>query len=355
MFLTPIATPVNILRITYPNLNLATVEGSPPPTDWFLVLRRSSLAALLAASALLLASCASTGGAAEQNADSDAAVTLTHPSLEGVEIDFAAQPQDIVMDCYAYSSLHEYDIEPVALFGYECDNPFVMGDADVSDIPVVGKDGEIDVEKLAELRPDAIVGQGTADGWQWFDEEVNAQLTRVAPFVALPSSETIDGRIADTREIAAFFGGDVTSEAITRSDADLEEAKEAFSAAVAGTDLDIMLTSPSKEMLYTGVGFAQAEMLEELGATIVGADAPATGNPWGQVAWEDASTFGADILLVEGYSDDFAFTAELWDALPPVQAEQLGAWSSKGAMTASTYAAWLNDLTALVSSSTKVA
>lgn len=116
-----------------------------------------------------------------------------------------------------------------------------------------------------------------------------------------------------------------------------------------------MLTSPTKEMLYTGVGFAQAEMLEELGATIVGAEAPATGNPWGQVAWEDASTFGADILLVEGYDEEFAFSAELWDALPPVQSEQLGAWSSKGAMTASTYAAWLNDLTELVSSSSKVA
>lgn len=319
------------------------------------MLRRASLVALVATSALLLASCASTEGAAEQSIDSDAAVTLTHPSLDGLEIDFDTQPQDIVMDCYAYSSLHEYDIEPVALFGYECDNPFVMGDADISDIPVVGKDGEIDVEKLAELRPDVIVGQGTADGWQWFDEEVNAQLTRVAPFVPLPSSETIDGRIADTREIAAFFGADVASEAIVRSDADLEEAKQAFSDAIAGADLDIMLTSPTKEMLYTGVGFAQAEMLEELGATIVGAEPPASGNPWGQVAWEDASTFGADILLVEGYDDDFSFSAELWDALPPVQSEQLGAWSSKGAMTASTYAAWLNDLTTLVSSSTKVA
>jgi len=229
-----------------------------------------------------------------------------------------------------------------------------MGDADISDIEVVGTDGEIDVEKLAELRPDAIIGQGTADGWQWFDEDVNAQITRVAPFVPLPGSETIDGRIADTREIADFFGGDVASEAIVQSDEDLEQAKQAFSDAITDSGLNIMLTSPAKEMLYTGVGFAQAEMLEELGATIVGADAPETGNPWGQVAWEDASTYPADILLVEGYSDDFAFSSELWDALPAVQADQLGAWSSKGAMTASTYAAWLNDVAALVSSSTKV-
>lgn len=319
----------------------------------FVVLRRTSLAALAAASVLLLASCASTGDAAERS-ESGESVTLEHPSLEGLSIDFDAQPENIVMDCYAYSSLHEYGIEPVALFGYECDNPFVMGDANIADIPKIGADGEIDVEKLAELRPDAIIGQGTADGWQWFDEDVNAQITRVAPFVPLPGSETIDGRIADTRTIAAFFGADVESDAIVQSDADLADAKDAFSEAITDSGLNIMLASPTKEMLYTGVGFAQAELLEELGATIVGADAPETGNPWGQVAWEDASTYPADILLIEGYNDDFSFTADLWDALPAVQADQLGAWSSKGAMTSTTYAAWLNDVADLVSSSTKV-
>jgi iron complex transport system substrate-binding protein len=321
-----------------------------------LAVRRSyPFAVIVAASALLLASCAAAEESSEQPAGGGEGVTLEHPSIDGLAIDFDAQPENIVMDCYAYSSLHEYGIEPVALFGYECDNPFVMGDADISGIDMVGKDGEIDVEKLAELRPDAIVGQGSAEGWSWFDEDVNAQITRVAPFVPLPGSETIDARIADTREIAAFFGADVEADAIVQSDADLAAAKETFSDAITDSGLNIMLTSPTKEMLYTGVGFAQATLLEELGATIVGADAPETGNPWGQVAWEDASTYPADILLIEGYNDDFAFTTELWDALSAVKAGQLGAWSSKGAMTATTYAAWLNDVAELVSSSTKVA
>jgi iron complex transport system substrate-binding protein len=321
-----------------------------------LAVRRSyPFAVIVAASALLLASCAAAEESSEQPAGGGEGVTLEHPSIDGLAIDFDAQPENIVMDCYAYSSLHEYGIEPVALFGYECDNPFVMGDADISGIDMVGKDGEIDVEKLAELRPDAIVGQGSAEGWSWFDEDVNAQITRVAPFVPLPGSETIDARIADTREIAAFFGADVEADAIVQSDADLAAAKETFSDAITDSGLNIMLTSPTKEMLYTGVGFAQATLLEELGATIGGADAPETGNPWGQVAWEDASTYPADILLIEGYNDDFAFTTELWDALSAVKAGQLGAWSSKGAMTATTYAAWLNDVAELVSSSTKVA
>jgi iron complex transport system substrate-binding protein len=236
-----------------------------------LAVRRSyPFAVIVAASALLLASCAAAEESSEQPAGGGEGVTLEHPSIDGLAIDFDAQPENIVMDCYAYSSLHEYGIEPVALFGYECDNPFVMGDADISGIDMVGKDGEIDVEKLAELRPDAIVGQGSAEGWSWFDEDVNAQITRVAPFVPLPGSETIDARIADTREIAAFFGADVEADAIVQSDADLAAAKETFSDAITDSGLNIMLTSPTKEMLYTGVGFAQATLLEELGATIVG-------------------------------------------------------------------------------------
>lgn len=317
--------------------------------------RPTALLALAAVSAMLLTSCASSPAATEPEPSGPAkGETLVHPSIDGLEIPFSAPPRSIVMDCYAYSSLHEYGIEPAALFGYECDNPFVMGDADISGIKVVGKDGEIDVEKLAELRPDAIIGQGDAAGWAWFDEDVNAQITRVAPFVPLPTSKTIDARIADTRKLADFFGADVTSDAVAASDAALAKAKDTFRDAIKDTGMKLMLTSPTKEMLYTGIGFAQADLLEELGATIVGAEAPKQGNPWGQVAWEDASSYGADILLVEGYNDDFSFSTELWDALPPVRAGQLGAWSSKGAMTASTYAAWLNDTAALVSSSKKV-
>ena len=311
--------------------------------------RRLILPACLAATALLLTSCS----AAETPEGADG-VTFAHPSIDGLELSFDTRPASLVMDCYAYSALHEYGLEPDALFGFDCENPFVMGDIDTSGIDFVGKDGEIDVEKLAELRPDAIIGQGTADGWSWFDEDVNAQVTRVADFIPLPKGTSVDESIAFVREVAEFLGADVSSDAITSSDDDLAEAKESFRAAIDGTGLNVMLTSPSKEMLYTGVGFVQADLLEELGATIVGAEPPATGNPWGQIAWEDASSYDADVILIEGYGDDYAFTTDLWDVLPAVKADQLGAWGSKGAMTSSNYAAWLNDLTALVTASDKV-
>lgn len=321
-------------------------------------MKKTALVALGAAAAMVLAAC-STSDSDNPQEDSTAAngeqLTLSHPSIEGLNIDFENPPETLVMDCYAYSSLHEYGLEPDALFGFECDNEALMGNADIEGIETVGQDAEIDLEKLAELRPDAIIGNGNADGWSWFDDDVNAQLTRVAPFVPLPSEGSIDEKIADTREIADFFGADIEAENIVAADKDYEAAKEAFSQAVKGKDYNFLLASPTKEMLYTGVGFPQADLLEELGANIVGPDAPAEGNPWGQVAWEDASTYPADVILVENFDPEAPFTAELWDDLPAVKADQLSTWSSKGALTSRTYADWLQDLADKVETYDKVA
>ena len=321
-------------------------------------MKKTALVALGAAAAMVLAAC-STSDSDNPQEDSTAAngeqLTLSHPSIEGLNIDFENPPETLVMDCYAYSSLHEYGLEPDALFGFECDNEALMGNADIEGIETVGQDAEIDLEELAELRPDAIIGNGNADGWSWFEDDVNAQLTRVAPFVPLPSEGSIDEKIADTREIADFFGADVEAENIVAADEDYEAAKEAFSEAVEGKDYNFLLASPTKEMLYTGVGFAQADLLEELGANIVGPDAPAEGNPWGQVAWEDASTYPADVILVENFDPEAPFAAELWDDLPAVKADQLSTWSSKGALTSRTYADWLQDLADKVETYDKVA
>lgn len=321
-------------------------------------MKKTALVALGAAAAMVLAAC-STSDSDNPQEDSTAAngeqLTLSHPSIEGLNIDFENPPETLVMDCYAYSSLHEYGLEPDALFGFECDNEALMGNADIEGIETVGQDAEIDLEKLAELRPDAIIGNGNADGWSWFEDDVNAQLTRVAPFVPLPSEGSIDEKIADTREIADFFGADVEAENIVAADEDYEAAKEAFSKAVEGKDYNFLLASPTKEMLYTGVGFAQADLLEELGANIVGPDAPAEGPPWGQVAWEDASTYPADIILVENFDPEAPFTAELWDDLPAVKTDQLSTWSATDALTSRTYADWLQDLADKVETYDKVA
>lgn len=316
-------------------------------------MKRKVLFSIATALAVVLTGCSS-NTEADDSSDGGGAVTLAHPSIEGLKIDFDKRPSKLVMDCYAYSSLHEYNIEPAALFGYECDSPQIMKGIDVSKIERIGKDGEIDMEKLAEMRPDAVVGSGSEKGWSWFKEEVNEQLKRVAPFIPIPSGGSVDKNITGMRSIAEFLGADVKADKIVQADKDFDAAKASFSEAVKGKDLNYMLASPTKEVLYTGVGFPQADLLAGLGANIVGAPKPATGNPWGKVAWEESAKYPADVILIESYNPDKIFTSELWDALPALKAQQTGGWYSKGALTSRNYADWLNDVAAKAADAKKV-
>lgn len=303
-----------------------------------------------AASSAAPASSAAAGSATQA---SDAAV-FTHPNIDGLEIEFAEQPENIVMDCYAYSTLDEYGLKPSAIFGYQCDDPTVMGGVDTTGVEQIGTDGEIDLEKLAQLKPDAIIGFGTADGWQWFEEDVNTQLTRVAPFVPLPSGDTVDEGIANVRVLADFLGADVDVPEIVQADKDFEAAKKNFTDAAAANDLSFMLASPTKEMLYTSATGQQTLLLQELGATLAGPAEGHEGSPWAWIAWEEASKYPADVILVEDYDEADPFTAELWDSLPAVQAGQLYTWNSKGALTSRHYADWLDGLAEKVKGFTKV-
>ncbi|MEJ5928245.1 ABC transporter substrate-binding protein [Corynebacterium sp. H128] len=305
--------------------------------------------ALCATAALVLTACSTTHTEAEGGA-----LVFEHPTLEGVSVNFEKQPEKVVMDCYTYSSLADYQLKPLALYGYDCDNKNVMGDLDISEFEIIGQSAELNVERLAELRPDAIVGHGNEKGASWLDDDVKNQVSRVAPFIALPSAPTVDEDIQATRELAQFLGGEVDSEQIKKDDRDFAAAKETFKQAMSAKNLNVALVSPTKETLYTAVGFKQAKLLAENGVTIVGPEKPATGNPWGKVAWEDASTLQADLLLSESYNPAEPFRAELWDSLPAVKENQVLGWSSKGQQTSGYYAQWLNELAATAGSYKKL-
>lgn len=322
---------------------------------------KKGLFACLGILAISIAGCSSSGEnttdsmTASSAAVAEGPVTFTHPTIDGLEIEFDTVPTKLVMDCYTYSSLDDYGIKPIALFGYDCDSPWAMGDADTAGIERIGQDGEISVEKLAQLKPDAIIGHGDADGWSWFDDDVNKQISAVTTFVPLPNADTMEENFDAVEDLAVFLGADVDSPEIQQSHEDYKKAQEEFKKAVEGKDLNVMLASPTKEMLYTAVGFKQATMLESLGVNIIGGEPPAQGNPWGKVAWEEANTYPADVILVESYDEAAPFSAELWDSLPAVQQKQLYGWSSKGGMTYHDYAQWLQGFTQAVGGFNKIA
>ena len=52
----------------------------------------------------------SSSASASSNAQASGALVFNHPSIDGLKIEFAEQPKNIVMDCYAYSTLDEYGL-----------------------------------------------------------------------------------------------------------------------------------------------------------------------------------------------------------------------------------------------------
>ncbi len=69
----------------------------------------------------------------------------------GNTIDLDAAPQRIVVDAYSAAALWDYGIRPAGIFGYGITGGQATGNADVSTMKVVGTDGEMNMEALADL------------------------------------------------------------------------------------------------------------------------------------------------------------------------------------------------------------
>lgn len=316
------------------------------------------LAAAALASAFALTGCSSSGDEAKPagGEGGDAGATeFAHPSFDGLTVTLDGKPDTIVMDYYAAGGLADYGLDPAGVFGYVAEGPLDKGHARLDRVPVLGQDADIDMEKVAELKPDVIVGHGGPDGWSWFKEDVNKQLTQVAPFMPLPQTDDVDSALEQTKQIAEFLGGDVDSDEVKKAEEDWAAAKDELKKALEDSDLKILFTSPTKDVVYTAKDFPMADLFEEAGATVIGPEKPKEGNPWGKVSWEELSQQDADIIFYEGYDTDALEGVELWKSHPAVKAGQAYPWSSKMADSYSVQAEWLRDAAEKISQAKKAA
>ena len=85
---------------------------------------------------------------------------------------------------------------------------------------VVGTGNELDIEALAALQPDLIVGYGSGDNkgasWTWWDEAVTEKATKIAPFVGVQfSDQPVVDVIAEYEALAKALGGDLDQAVVT--------------------------------------------------------------------------------------------------------------------------------------------
>ena len=212
---------------------------------------------------------------------------------------------------------------------------------------IVGTGNELDIEALAALQPDLIVGYGSGDNkgasWTWWDEAVAEKATTIAPFVGVQfSDQPVVDVIAEYEDLAKALGGDLTSEAADTAKTDFESAQENVRTSMAAKpELTAIAMNGDTSVVYTGgPKLAQVALLNELGLRTVG-PTDADSAYWGELSWEKVPDYPADVVLAYTGSTKAFADAPVYAELPAVQAGQVVGWDDKMPFTYAQYATWL--------------
>lgn len=317
---------------------------------------------IVAAAVLAFGSVAGCSGPAGSDASAPrtgesqaASAEWTYTSQFGQTITLPQRPTTIAVDAYTAAALWDYGIRPAGVFGYgleEGASPLSLGDADRSTMQIVGVGGELQIEKLAAVKPDLVIGFGNIDkkgeAWTWWDDNVADQVTAIAPFLGIKfAGERVVDVIEQYRDLAKTLGGDTDSADVSQSKTDFEAASTSLKTETGQKKLNAIALNGDASTLYAGgTGLAQLGLLKELGVGIVGpkTETVADGESWVELSWELVPDYPADLMLAyAGSTTSFADVA-VYRSLPSVKAGQVAVWDDKMPFTYKQYARWLTDV-----------
>lgn len=278
----------------------------------------------------------------------------------GVRVELPARPSVVVAEDSAAAAMWAAGVRPAATFGSVLTkNPQFAGE-DVLGIDNVGAVyGELNLEKLAALRPDVIV----VPSWPPYDPGSHgfanqAQMDRVAaiaPIVALRTNRPFDQIFARFGGLAKELGADPQAAEVTTGQAAFEAASQRVRAAVAGKALRVLLVSAGPTTLSVADldnNFPEALLYRDLGVDVIDPDGKIEFG-FRMLSWETADTYPADVIMLDRRSD--ALSAEklrtsqpTWERLPAVQAGQVGTWWCSSAYKQDLITAHLNEFADLL-------
>nr|WP_314260324.1 ABC transporter substrate-binding protein [uncultured Devosia sp.] len=286
------------------------------------------------------------------------AESWTYSDASGQTVTLDAVPQRIIMHQDAAAGLIPLGIRPVGIFA---DSAITEAKAleglDLSGIEIVGQTwGEVDIEKVAALQPDLIIGEWWDRSGDWSGGEVVAQLTEVAPITGPAAADSIVGMIEDYEELAASLGADLSEPSIAEAKATFETSLEAFKAAVAAKpNLVAEAVYTGDDALYVADPAGAAELLDlqGWGLNIVAPESVdvAGNNYFETVSWENADKYPADLIMVDNRSPatlQIALAQPMWTTMPAAAAGAVTDWPAFWLRNYAAYAGALDKLTAAI-------
>ncbi|QBJ95738.1 ABC transporter substrate-binding protein [Rhodococcus sp. ABRD24] len=274
----------------------------------------------------------------------------------GNTITLDAAPKRIVVDAYSAAALWDYGIRPAGIFGYGITGGQATGNADVSTMTIVGNDGEMNMEALADLDPDLVIGYGNSDdptSWTWWDEPMADKVNTVAPFTAVKfSGVPLPDVLTEYRNLAEALGGDGDAAKADKAafDANSDRIRKV---AAERPDISLLPLNGDSSSLYTGTTkLAQLGYLSGLGVNFSGPDGD-TG--WADVSWEQVPSYPADIVMQYVRSHEAFAASPVFVRLPAVTAGQVIDWDDKRPNTYGNYAAWFAEVATAMENAREVA
>jgi ABC-type Fe3+-hydroxamate transport system, periplasmic component len=278
---------------------------------------------------------------------------------DGETVTLDAVPTRIIAHQDAAAGLIPLGIRPVGIYA---DSPIEAAKAleglDLTGIEIVGTAwSEVDIEKVAALDPDLIIGEWWDRNGAWSGgADVEAALAPLAPLTGVAASDSIVGMIEEYEELAASLGADLDDPAIARSKADFAAARAGFQAATAAKpDLKAVAVYAGSDAIYFADPAGAAELLDlrSWGLDLIspeGVDA-AGNNYFETVSWENADKYPADLILVDNRSASTLQTAlaqPTWTLNPGAAAGQVTDWPAFWLRNYAAYAGELEKLTAAI-------
>jgi iron complex transport system substrate-binding protein len=235
----------------------------------------------------------------------------------------------IVAEADSARALYDLGIAPVGIFGSAVldELPQLEG-LPLDQIAVLGEAwGVVNIEAIAAVEPDLIVSTHWADGtvvWGFEDEVQQGLVEEIAPVIGIDISAEATHALSRFEELAIALGADPVVAAAAKDgfDAATENLRSALAAK---PDLQILAVSAWPEALYIAEPGAYGDLafFMDQGANLITPDA--SDGFWETLSWEVATTYEADLIIVDArvFSDGGTAGFEeqpTWQALAPVRA-----------------------------------
>ncbi len=225
-------------------------------------------------------------------------------------IELGSRPETVVAQTSVAAALNDLGVEVDAVFG-----PLTLPDGSV-DPQASGLDpdevtqlgagdgdeyGNLDLEKLAGLRPDLLVTYMYVPPELWYvSPATEKKVDKLVPTLAMNfQGKTLQQDIDAVSEVAEALGADLDSERVREDEAAFDRAADRLAAIGEKLgDRTILAADTTPDLLYAADPdqFPDLRFYRSLGLPIVEVEA-SKGSYWRELSWEKSDTYDADIVL----------------------------------------------------------